>query len=167
MQNWTELYKELAQILKTNIPALQWIDLWHNQVNFLSEEHPFPAPALFLAFRTMTATDMGNKVQSLTLQIDTYLFYETFADTYHDSWNQGSAMAFLDTLSNVYATLHGSDGTNYSSMRRTGFSPVDTGGAGNTYLQTFECTLIDYAAMTEYEEQQINDLDVHPFVVTI
>lgn len=162
MQNWKDLYTELATELKTKVPAIRWIDIWHNQVNFLEEEHPFPTPAVFLSFRITNTNDMGQKVQGVRLQVDAFLFYETFADTYHESFNQGSALGFLDMLNEVYAVLHGSSGTNYSNMRRIGFAPVDTGGAGNLYQQSFECTLVDYAAMKEYVDSTIDEMSVEP-----
>lgn len=158
MQNWKDLYTELSATLKEKVPAIKWIDLWHNQVNFLSEEHQFPTPAVFLSFRIINTQDYGEKVQNVKLQVDTFLFYETFADTYHESWNQDSALGFLDLLNESYAALHGTSGNNYSNMRRIGFSPVDTGGAGNLYQQSFECTLVDYAAMKEYEDGEVNEM---------
>ena len=147
-------------MISDKIEAVRWIDLWHNQVNFLSEEHPFPTPAVFLSFRILGTQDQGLKVQQLRLQVDAYLFYETMADTYRGSWNQGSALEFLEMLNDVFALLHGSSGTNYSEMRRTGFAPVDTGGAGNLYVQNFECVLVDYAAQVQYRDGAVGGIDV-------
>ena len=32
-QNWTKaLYKELAEKITNSIAAIEWVDLWHNQV---------------------------------------------------------------------------------------------------------------------------------------
>src|SRR5690606_21420551 len=127
MQNWTDLYKELSQKITEGIEAVEWVDLWHNQVNFLEDEHPFPTPAVFLNFRTLNLQDVGERVQQVNLQVDCYLFYETFADTYDGSSNQESALEFLQLLNDLYALLHASEGENYSNMRRLAFNPVDTG----------------------------------------
>lgn len=158
MQNWKDLYTELCTKLQADVPAIKWLDLWHNQVNFLGDEHPFSSPAVFLDFRILETTDSGEKVQGLRLQVDTYIFYETFADTYLGSWNQESALSFLDIINDVFACLHGTSGENYSEMRRIGFNPVDTGGAGNLYQQSFECTLMDYAAMKAWEDATGNEI---------
>lgn len=155
-----ELYKELCTVIVAKVPAIKWIDIWHNQVNFLEQEHQFPTPAVFLNFRIINAVNMGNKVQKATIQVDVYLFYETFADTYNGSWNQDSALDFLDSLGDLYGILHGSEGATYSSMSRIGMSSVDTGSAGNLYLQPFSCEAIDYAASTEYEEAEIDDISI-------
>lgn len=155
-----ELYKELAGKITAGVPAIKWVDLWHNQVNFLEQEHRFPTPAVFLNFRITSPVDMGNKVQKAGVQVDVYLFFETLADTYEGSWNQDSALAFLDSLGDLFTLLHGSEGTTYSSMRRIGMSSVDTGSAGNLYLQPFECQVVDYGAAIEYDEAEIEDIQI-------
>src|SRR5690606_2012527 len=95
MQNWEDLYLEHAQMITEKIPEVRWVDLWHNQVNFLTEEHPFPTPATFLSYRILKTKDVGNKVQEVTLQVDAYFYYEIFADTYVGGINQESALDFV------------------------------------------------------------------------
>ncbi|HCY81524.1 MAG TPA: hypothetical protein DHV22_07970, partial [Xanthomarina gelatinilytica] len=122
MQNWKNLYTELAEKLAT-IEELQWLDLWHNQINFLDDEHPFPTPAVFLSFRSLTISDASDKLQDVVAQVDAYVYYETFLDTFNGAYNQQDALAFLDLMDKVNAKLHASTGLNYSSMRRTAFNP--------------------------------------------
>jgi hypothetical protein len=160
MQNWKDLYIELSELISENVAGVRWVDLWHNQISFLSEEHPFPAPAVFLSFRILDASDTGEYVQQLTLQVDCFIYHETLADTFRGSFNQGSALGFLDLVNDTYAALHGSSGENYNEMRRTGFSPVDTGGAGNLYQLTFNCYLLDYSACATFENARIKDVRV-------
>lgn len=162
MQNWTDLYTELSEKITTHLPNVEWVDLWHNQINFLEEEHPFPTPAVFLNFRTLDIQDTGLKVQQVRLQVDCFLFYETFADTYQGSSNQESALEFLQLLNDLYALLHGTSGENYSEMRRLAFNPVDTGNAGNLYQLSFETVLVDYAAMKEFTDGEVGELTVEP-----
>ncbi|MDT8412687.1 MAG: hypothetical protein RQ875_09515 [Vicingaceae bacterium] len=163
MQNWKDLYTELANIITTKVPAIKWVDLWHNQINFIENEYPFPVPAVFLAFRSNNITDQGLKVQQLTLQIDVFLYYETFADTFTGSTNQTDALAFLDAFDSLNKALHASSGTNYSSMRRIAFGPVDTGGAGNLYQVIYECLLTDYSV--EAHNKPTTDLTDNPLDV--
>lgn len=160
MQNFKDLYIELSQLLSAKIPSIKWIDLWHNQVDFLDEEYPFPSPAVFLSFRILNTTDLGTLAQNVTLQVDTYVFYETFADSFKGSFNQSTALEFLDLLNNVYANLHGTSGLNYSNMCRTGLSAIDTGAAGNMYQLNFKCQLIDYAATKTYVDGEVNEVTV-------
>lgn len=160
MQNWKDLYLEHATMIETKIPEIEWFDLWHNQVNFLTEEHPFPTPAIFASYRTLGISDLGEKVQNVNLQVDFYLYYETFSDTYSQAHNQDSALEFIDIMDKINATFHGTTGENYSKMRRINFAPVDTGNAGNLYRISYSCELVDYSAMAIFNEEQHEEANV-------
>lgn len=149
MQILTEAYTEISNRINSELSAIKWIDLWHNQVGFLQEEHPFPTPAVFLSFRTLSGTDLGLKVQDANIQVDFYLYYETFADTFKGSYNQSSALNFLKLLDELHKHFHGYSGQNFSEMRHTSTRPVDTGSAGNLYVKSFSCNMRDYEAMRE------------------
>lgn len=165
MQNFRNLYLELSTKIKNNISEIEWIDLWHSQVFNLADEHPFPTPAVFLAFRSGGIKNIGLKVQQVTLQVDVFLFYETFADTYAGGINQKEAIAFLDSMDAINKIFHGSSGENYSSMSRKGFSPVDTGGSANLYLMTYECLLMDYSANVQDGEGTFAEMEIKNFIL--
>jgi hypothetical protein len=165
MQNFKNLYLELAQKISDNLPEIEWIDLWHSQVYNLAEEHPFPTPAVFLAFRSAGIKNIGVKVQQVTLQVDVFLFFETFADTYKGGINQDEALAFLQSMDNINRVLHCSSGEHYSSMSRKSFSPLDTGGSSNLYMMTYECLLMDYSANVPDGEGTFADMEVERFIV--
>lgn len=151
MENWKDLYLELATELNT-IPEINWVDLWHNQVNFLDTEHPFSSPAIFLSFRSLGVEDAHKFTQNVNTQVDVYLFYETFADTAMGSANQESALDFLDTFTTINKLLHGSHGDNYGEMRRIAFTPVDTGSAHNLYRASYVCNVNDESAYKAGED---------------
>lgn len=172
MESWSDLYLEMAEILAADLSEeekemygslntlqgyedktpVRWTDLWRNQVNFLSEELNFPTPAVFLSFRTKQVDDLAEKVQQITLQIDCYLFYETFSEIFHGSFNQDDAIQFLKLLNFINGRFHGSSGSNYNSMRKVGFNPEDTGGAGCLYKIVFECIIRDESAAQKVDD---------------
>lgn len=162
MQNWEDLYQEHANAINAKIPEVKWVDLWHNQVNFLDNEHPFPTPAVFLNYRIRDTKDLGNNAQEATLQVEMYVFYETFADTYQGSHNKASALSFLSLITKLHTHFHGTSGANYNNMRSTGMQPVDTGNAGNLYVRYFECTVTDESASHAYTESAGNEVDITP-----
>jgi hypothetical protein len=161
MENFKEIYKEIATNL-SEIEGVEWVDLWNSQVYNLEGEHPFPAPAVFLAFRSQLMENAGVKMQKVRMQMDVFLFFETFADTYHGSWNQERALQFLDTIDAINFKLHGSNGNTYTGMTRISFSPVDTGGAGNLFNITYECTVMDYSATKPLEDGTFADMNIVP-----
>jgi len=160
MTYWSELYTEIAEKIKANIEQVRWIDLWHEQVSFLTEELPFPTPAVFIDFNTQETNDNGLLVQELIVQVDLRLFYETFSDSYDGSYNQAGALEFLDRLTELHALFHGKHGKYYSEMRRVDMSREDSGGAGNLYRISFECIVSDYGAKMLYNEVQMPDREV-------
>jgi hypothetical protein len=155
---FTDLYLELSDRIAANLPEIRWCDLWHNQVAYLEDELPFPAPAIFIAFHVADTEDVGAPVQQCSLQIDFYLFFETFADTYQGSANQTDALAFLKTLTRLHALFHGRSGRHFSVMRRTDVAAEDTGNAGNLYRVSFECVATDYSAQVIYYEGGFPDV---------
>ncbi len=160
MEYWNELYTEIAEKIKTNLPAIKWVDLWHEQVSYLTDELPFPAPAVFIGFNTLNVEDKGVLVQDCNVQIDMYLFYETFSDTYLGSYNQGRALDFLTELTGLNALFHGKSGENYSPMRKIDMRREDSGGAGNLYRISFECLITDYSAQHLFVEVQNENAEV-------
>jgi hypothetical protein len=174
MENWQNLYLELAEKLSTDLDdnelefynklntiaehdgksPIRWLDLWHNQVNFLEDELQFPTPAVFLSFRSKNVQDLGDKLQEMVLQIDCYLFYETFSNSFQGSFNQEDALNFIGLLDFINARLHATTGENYSAMRKVGFAPEDTGNAGNLYLGTFVFIKSRIVRSVDEEENQ-------------
>ncbi len=59
MNYWTDLYTEIAEKAKDKLPEIEWVDLWHDQISYLTEELPFSTPALFIGFSTIAIDDRG------------------------------------------------------------------------------------------------------------
>ena len=152
---WSELYKEITDRVKNNLPDVRWVDLWHEQINYLTEELPFLTPAVFVGFGTREADDAG-----LTVQVDLRLFYETFSDTYDGSANQDKALAFLDRLTELHALFHGKSGRYFTEMRRIDMSREESGDAGNLYRISFECLVTDYSAQVLFTEADMNGREI-------
>ena len=161
MQYWSELYLEISKQITDNLPEIQWCDLWHEQVSYLTSELPFPTPAVFISLNMLNTEDKGLKGQLCNTQIDFYLFFETFSDSYSGSINRDSALNFLNQLTEIHKLFHGTSGTNFSEMRRVDMKREDSGDSGNLYRISFQCTVDDMSAMEEY-----NDTDVEDIVIT-
>lgn len=158
MEAWTDLYKELAELVNDKIPEVSWIDLWHEQVSYLTEELPFPTPAVFISFNTNQCNSMGLNIQECDTQIDFYLFYETFSDSYMGSYNQSSAVDFLQLLTQINQTFHGVSGTNFQTMNKVDVKREESGGSGNLYRISFACNIEDASAKKVYEEKEVNEI---------
>ena len=163
-----------------NTPEIEHIDMWHEQVSFLDEDHPFLSPAVFIEFNTLGIEDEGLLVQRLHTQIDFRLFYETFSDTCEGAEMQEEALSFLDLLTLLGMMLHGKSGKNFGTLRRTHVgrsypgNPGTTcaprppphagghpgGGAGNLYRISFECEIMDYTTMELASHADMKDREM-------
>lgn len=157
-----ELSPELAEELRS-VPDVRYIDLWHEQTEQLDEELPFPTPAVFIGFNTLESADIGTLAQDILLQVDLYVFWETFADTYDGAVMQTEALDYLNLMTVLNVLLHGYTGEYFSTMRKNGFQRMDSGGAGNLYRAGFECMVRDYSAL---ELLVITDMQDKEIVVT-
>lgn len=160
MEAYTDLYNEIAQRITAKIPEVLWVDLWHEQISFLTEELPFPTPAVFIGFTTNNCDDLSLLIQQCDMQVDLYLFFETFSDTYQGAYNQSSAITFLRLLTKLHTCFHGVSGTNYQTMRRVDMRREDSGGAGNLYRISFNFNATDASAQKEYDETEVNEIAI-------
>jgi hypothetical protein len=167
MENLKDLYLEQEQKVTAEIAEIKHVDLWAEQISFMAEEHPFRAPALFFAYRILQADDQAEGIQQIRMQVDIYLFYETFADTARGSKKQAHALQFLDLLTKVHACFHGSSGNYYSDMTRKGFNPVETGTANLLYVQRYEFNCTDSSALKKFESTQFENMDIENEVATV
>lgn len=159
LENLEDLSPELAAELAA-VPDVEYIDLWHEQIDHLDEEHPFPTPAVFVAFNTLDTEDNGVLVQDMKLQLDLYVFWETFSDTYDGAVMQEEALNYLNLLTVLNVLFHGYTSDNFSTLRKTGFQRMDSGGAGNLYRVSFECPVRDYSAQELHGIADMADRDI-------
>lgn len=136
------LYERMAAL-----PDIEHVDLWHDQVDYLSEEHPFPTPAVFFGFTTLNVADNGELMQTTDLQVDIYVYYETFADTYNGAKMQNEALEFLDLLLMIGLMFHGRSGEHFHQMRRSGTYRQESGGSGNLYRLQFQTNVSEFSGL--------------------
>ncbi|MBS2099177.1 hypothetical protein [Carboxylicivirga linearis] len=160
MEAWTDLYNEIAQRINDKLPEVSWVDLWHEQVSYLTEEIPFPTPAVFIGFNTNGCNDLSQLIQECDLQVDMYLFFESFGDTYHGAYNQGNAIDYLRLLSKLHAAFHGVSGEHFQTMRRVDMHREESGGSGNLYRISFNCNVEDASAQAEFNQNEVNDITI-------
>ena len=137
-----DLYERMAAL-----PAIEHVDLWHDQVDYLSEEHPFPTPAVFFGFTTLNVADNGELMQTTDLQVDIYVFWETFVDTYNDAVMKEEALMYLDLLLMVGLMFHGRSGEHFHQMRRSGTFRQESGGSGNLYRLQFQTNITEFSGL--------------------
>lgn len=139
------LSPELAADL-ANVPDIKHIDLWREQTSNPDAEHPLPVPAVFIGFTTLGTNDIGRLIQDVALQVDLYVFWDAAPEADTSVVIQENAPEYLNLLTAMNVLFHGYTGQHFSTMRKVGIQRVDTGGKGNLYRASFECSVRDYSA---------------------
>lgn len=115
-------YKELLTRLKTEVPALRWIDLDRGQLEDPEGNYTFDSPAVFISFGTIGWGSIGERVEHGQAELSFRIAFKSYHDTNNHTPESvvGLAMTDLAIRKNVCAALHGFEGTNFNALQHTG-----------------------------------------------
>jgi len=153
--NIKKTYIELAEIVST-LPAVKWVDLWSNQTDMFDMELPFPFPAVFIEINSDNIESIGELAQDINAFVTLHVAYETLAETYKGSYNQNTALAFFDLLTELHKLLHGVNGENFGEMNRVSLRAEQTGDNIIQYEMTYNTVIRDYSAVKQYEQETVS-----------
>lgn len=155
-----DTYKELAELINTNIAEVKWVDLWANQTEEFEMEFPFPMPAVFIELNSDNIESIGVLAQDINAFVTFHVAYETMAESYSGSYNQTTALAFFDILDNIHKTFHGKHGVNFGRMNRVAVQAEQAGTNIIQYAISFSTIIRDYTAVKEYNETELQGVAV-------
>lgn len=105
------LYQEIANKLKTDIPALKTIRLFNNQFNNESRENAFAYPCAFIEFRRIEWQSLQRNYQTGGITISIHIGFEEY---------KTEETAIFDLIHDVFNSLQGFQTTDFTSLNRTG-----------------------------------------------
>jgi len=135
----TDFYKALQAHIEQEYPGI-WIDLWNDQLNHMSEEDPFPFPAVFIEFEPIPWERLsGAKRGKLTMRV--HFVQESYNGSHNKSKNQLNALNILENAEDFDTFLDG-----YSTPFCTPLSGISTEFDHNhnsiiDTIQVYECTI--------------------------
>lgn len=159
-QDWLAAYLELCILIKAEIPEIEHIDLWYDQLNYEQEEYPFPKHSLFLDFNATSINTVGNKVQEMNFNVGFIHAFDTLSDTFDESPNQSVALEFGVVNRKIHKLLQAKSGDNFSSLDRNGFAKENAPQHVTAYRQTYGCIIQDYGAMDDTAETDLGAIPV-------
>lgn len=154
-QDWVEAYKELCAIINNEadpakgVEEVGHIDLWHEQIDFLPEEYPWPSGSLFINFNAVGIETTGKKVQDMNFEISFILVLDTLSDTYNKSDTQEIALAFGLIMRKIHKLLQAKYGANFGPLNRVRFRRIPAPQYLIAYEQTYTSLIRDMSAMDE------------------
>ena len=147
----SEFYLALmTRLLEDNDLGIEHFDLWNNQLNPPKDEEeiPFNIPAVFLEYRPVDWSTMGNKQQQAEVTFNLIVVSESLVET---SSNETAAdrnfgLQHLQLLDNIFAVLQGFGGDCFGSITRTGLNMDHNHDQLLVHVLSFRTRLIDKAA---------------------
>lgn len=107
------IHNAIETKLKTFNP--KWIDVWKAQVG-KKESYPFNFPAFFISTKRIAWGDMTLDVKEGNVQIEIWLFFNKYADTFEGAEDQNSSFDDIETVENITDALQWTEGEPFSEM---------------------------------------------------
>lgn len=107
---------------KINATAVQWVDVWKAQVGSKDAkelQYPFPFPASFISIKRITWEDMTGDAKEGTVEIDVYLFFEKFGDTFEGATDKDDSFADIDLVETIADDLHWIEDSPFKELTQT------------------------------------------------
>jgi hypothetical protein len=97
-----DFYIALKAYLLATVPSIQHIRMWNNQLDFMEsgEQIPFLFPAVFVDFSTIEFSDVGDKWQTINLEMNLHICSELWNDT-----DQEENLIVFDLKDEIYKAL--------------------------------------------------------------
>jgi hypothetical protein len=106
----------MAQTMDENKAVFKHFDLWNHQTEYLDEEQPFYAPAVFVEFLPIRWRHQGQGVRDATISFKLHIVTRRNMPTRAGSVYADEALGFLELLDAVNHCLHGFKGPQFGAM---------------------------------------------------
>jgi len=144
-----EIYKTLSPVIN-GITAIEWVDLWKAQMNRPKEHYPFGFPAVFIGINNISYQDMTLGTKEGRAQIDLYVFFDKYGDTFAGADDQDNSLLILDTLDEIVQTVEDTEGGLFTGLKLSGDEDVSTRYNRPAYILKFECLIYNPVKADEY-----------------
>jgi hypothetical protein len=131
-----QIFLDIDARLQTQVPEIRWIDFDQGQLD--QETPPVSFPCALVSFIDSQVLQIGTGLEEENLSIQVRLGFKVRERT-HSKANlslRETALAHLDTVEKVRASLNGLSGTTYAPLQRVG-TASEVRGDYRVYLITF------------------------------
>lgn len=145
-----------------NESYFKFIDWWNEQTEF--DEYEFDTPACFIDIFVPKTEAMGQMGTNPTLQIDIYVAFDTFAESYRGSSNQETALEFLEILARVNEQTNGYTAPEVGNLSIINAGPFRTASQRNVYRLSYGTDVIDQSATIVRKPRETVTPGVEPII---
>lgn len=112
-----ERIKQIVEAGETPDYAIKHIGLWNRQVEFITEESPFPMPAVFVEFGKISWRHQPGGIQDADLTVGLHVLTTAIPEGFD------GAEFHLELLDKINACLQGFEGDCWGSFKRSASIP--------------------------------------------
>ncbi|MDD3079099.1 MAG: hypothetical protein PHH37_08345 [Paludibacter sp.] len=105
--NRSEKYKSIRDRATQKLTWLKFVDLQKGQFNNLTENYPFPLPALLIEFSDFTFSNESEHAQKGDGSISVYLYVGSLSDTFKGSEREDATLSILDKFDDLFQAFEG------------------------------------------------------------
>lgn len=159
---YQKISEQLAAIQDNGKRVVNHIDLWNEQVQFMSQEKPMRMPAVFMEFSPLAWRQHGDGVQRGTMEVRIHIVVGTLARSYDSSHNQDEAIKALAVADKIHAAMHMLDADFMSRPVRINSITDHNHEQIQHFIEVYQMNVVDISARPEYGEAMVNGLVVIP-----
>ena len=148
-----ELYTNLNTYIQAEVPAIQHIALWNNQIKRINQESVFAFPALFIAFPTVQYLDYPNGQQLADINVEFYLCTNTL---------DAESLEMFTVADTLHKALQNYSATNTGPFSRHSLNTDTDHENIYTLIINYTCTAVDTSAVPEISIISSPELQLNP-----
>lgn len=114
----SELIKDIILRIKTELPEIVFIDLYHEQDRYSQKNYPFPLPAILFELQNIDWQNTTFRVQTGICTIRVHILTDKVLDTFDTAEKHQQAIDEIMLTEKVWAALEGLESPWYSKLNR-------------------------------------------------
>ncbi|OQB81401.1 MAG: hypothetical protein BWX87_00666 [Bacteroidetes bacterium ADurb.Bin123] len=128
----------ISNRLKSQVPAIKWIDIDTGQLDILTQRPPVAFPACLVDLTYPQCDDTGEHIQIVTANVILRLAFDFTGATNSASPVRETSLGFLDVIEAVHEALQGWSNSALSSFSRINAQPERRKDGLKVYRITYQ-----------------------------
>jgi hypothetical protein len=144
-----QIYMAVIARMKQQVPAVQHISLWNENMEHLEQENGYCLPAVFVEFEPMKWKQVGLGAKTATLCLLLHVVTETLADPSDGSQYQDDALEVFGIINDVVYAITGLSGECFNRLMHVETIPDHNHAQIQHDVEVFICEVSDTSQLNK------------------
>ncbi len=114
-----QIFEALCRRIKNEVPAIEHIDIWNNNITGINEGKVWKMPSIFIEFESIEWKQQGNRTKMGDIAVRLHIITRAIANGGFGDKRLEMSLAYFDLIEKVCAAVHGFKGDNFSAFQHT------------------------------------------------